>query len=132
MRLLQIAFLLSAFLVGNNLNGAAPARPAKPAAAPRVAVAQISDAQIAAAFQERLARSEKVSRNRFEIRVQNGIAVLTGKTDVIQHKGTATRMAKAAGARGVVNKIEVTEAARQRAFDQLAKGRRKAGLKKAD
>jgi hypothetical protein len=48
------------------------------------------------------------------------VAVIEGKTDVIQHKGTATRIARACGAQ-VMNKILISEAARQKAAASLAK-----------
>ena len=50
-------------------------------------------------------------------------ARITGKTDVMQHKGVATRLARSAGAKEVKNEVEVSEAARQKAAAQLARGR---------
>jgi hypothetical protein len=38
---------------------------------------------------------------------------------VVQHKGTATRLAKSGGARAVVNQIQVSEAARAKASKNL-------------
>ncbi|MBM3746789.1 MAG: BON domain-containing protein [Acidobacteria bacterium] len=96
----------------------------QPAAAP-------TDAQLEQAIQERFARS-KISRNNFQVRVQGGVATLTGKTDVLQHKGVATRLARTAGARQVVNRIEVSEAARKKASDNLAQGRRRAQVKRGE
>jgi BON domain len=102
----------------------APLAPAAPAAPSRTVVAPArSDAEIERAIKARFARS-KVSRNNFQVHVQGGIATLEGMTDVVQHKGAATRMAKTAGARAVVNHIKVSEAARQKAAGQLAKARR--------
>ena len=49
---------------------------------------------------------------------------LTGTTDVIQHKGTATRIAKVAGARSVDNKIKISDAARQKSAQNLARARK--------
>ncbi len=44
-----------------------------------------------------------------------GVAILEGRTGVVQHKGTATRLAKLAGATRVDNRIKITEEARQEA-----------------
>lgn len=90
------------------------------AAAPRTAPpANLSDAQLEQDIRARLARSPKISLDHFTVKVQNGVATFEGKTDVIQHKGAATRMAHAAGAKNVVNRIQITDAARRRAADQL-------------
>ena len=35
-------------------------------------------------------------------------ARITGKTDVMQHKGVATRLARSAGAKEVKNEVEVS------------------------
>jgi hypothetical protein len=88
---------------------AADSRPAVRAAAPR-----LSDQQIESAIRAKFAKS-KISVNRFTVRVQGGVATLEGKTDVIQHKGTATRLAKSGGAAAVRNLIQVSEAARSKA-----------------
>ena len=79
---------------------------------------RVPDAEIAAEIKERLARS-KISKNGFQFRVANGVVTWTGKAEVIQHKGAATRMAKAAGARAVVNNIQISEAARAKARARL-------------
>src|SRR4029078_8372796 len=78
-----------------------------------------NDAVLEKDMRARFARS-KINADRFEAHVQGGVATLTGKTDVVQHKGTATRLAKNAGAVAVVNRIEVSEAAKQRASRNLA------------
>ncbi len=101
-----------------------PAAPAQSKAAPAAArAAGRSDADIERAIKARFAKS-KVSRNNFQVRVQGGIATIEGVTDVVQHKGAATRMAKTAGARAVVNNVKVSEAARQKAAGQLARARK--------
>lgn len=81
-----------------------------------------SDAEVARVFREKLAKS-KLATDGIQIRVQDGVATLTGKTDVAQHKGTATRMARTAGAREVRNQIAVTQAGRQRLLERLASGK---------
>ncbi len=105
------------------------ATPAAPQAKPPGP--QLTDPQLEKAILERFARS-KIARNHFQVRVQGGVATLTGFTDVLQHKGVATRLAKTAGARQVVNRIEVSEAARQKAAANLATGRRRAQIKRSE
>jgi len=81
------------------------------------------------AIRARLARS-KINADHFQVRVQGGVATLEGRTDVLQHKGTATRLAKSAGATQVANQIQVSQAAKDRASANLAQGRRRAQLKR--
>ena len=100
----------------------APAKKAAPVAK--------SDAAIEQDLKTRLAKS-KLAANRFTFRVQGGIVTWAGKADVIQHKGAATRMAKSAGARGVVNQIEISEAARRKAAERLERSRKSAEPKRA-
>ena len=90
-----------------------------------------SDAQIEKDIRERFAAS-KIAADKFEVHVQGGRATITGKTDVLQHKGTATRMARSAGATDVVNKVEPSEAAREKAASNLSKGRRRAQIKRSE
>jgi hypothetical protein len=95
----------------------------------RAAVAKITpkltDAQLESAIRAKLARS-KVNTDGFQVKVQGGVAHFQGRTDVVQHKGVATRMARTAGAVAVDNQIQVSEAARQKAAGNLEKGRRRA------
>lgn len=104
--------------------------PQKPAVSAKGA-AQLSDAQIEAAIRQRFQQS-KIKTNNFQVSVRNGTATITGKTDVIQHKATATRIAKRAGARAVDNQVVVSDAARQRAAASLEKGRRRAQVKRSE
>ncbi len=90
-----------------------------------------SDAQIEKAIRERFADS-KIAGDKFEVRVQGGRATLTGKTNVLQHKGVATRLARAEGATEVINDIEPSDEARQKAAANLTKGRRRAQIKRGD
>ncbi len=75
-----------------------------PAVAPGASSQQ--DQQIEAAIRAKLAKS-KIGKDGFKVRVQGGVAFWEGTTTVVQHKGSATRMAKTAGAHGVVNNIKV-------------------------
>ncbi|MCU1339392.1 MAG: hypothetical protein JWO19_4973 [Bryobacterales bacterium] len=65
------------------------------------------------------------------MRVQGGVAYWDGTTDVVQHKGSATRMAKSAGAQKVVNHIKVGDAAKEKAAGNLEQGRRRAQIKRS-
>ncbi|MBI3695584.1 MAG: BON domain-containing protein [Acidobacteria bacterium] len=94
---------------------------AQPKAAPRW-----KDAELRKAIEDRLARSA-IAADHFKVEVTGGVARITGKTDVMQHKGVATRLARSMGAKEVRNEVEVSEAARQKAAAQLAKGRKTAG-----
>src|SRR5690349_11311580 len=75
-------------------------RPAATAAAPR-----LSDPQLESLIRSKFAKS-KINADKFTVRVQGGVATLEGHTDVIQHKGVATRLAKSAGALAVANHIQ--------------------------
>jgi len=78
-----------------------------------------TDSQIESDFRMRLGRS-KLATDGIQIRVKGGVATLTGKTAVVQHKGSATRMAKSAGAHQVANQIEISAAAREAAAAKMA------------
>lgn len=130
MPILRAAFVLL-LPVSMLLSQARPASPAKPQASAQKRASRPSDPELENAIRARFARS-KISTNRFTVRVQGGIATIEGKTEVIQHKATATRLAKAAGAVGVVNKVQIGQAARDRASANLATGRRRAQVKRGD
>jgi len=103
-------------------------------AAPRSAASAMGaseDRRLEAAIRARFADSG-IASDKFQVRVQGGVATLEGHTDVLQHKGTATRLAKAMGAKQVVNRIEISEAAREKAAGNLAQGRRRAQVKRGD
>jgi osmotically-inducible protein OsmY len=89
------------------------------------------DAAMEKAIRARFAVS-KISKDKFEVHVQGGVATITGKTDVLQHKGTATRLAKNVGAKQVMNKVEVGEAAKDKAASNLTSGGRRAQVKRSE
>ena len=91
----------------------------------------INDIDLERNIRARFSKS-KIAKNNFTVRAQGGVVTLEGKTDVIQHKGTATRIARTAGARDVRNKIQVSDEAKQRAAGNLDKGRRRAQVKRSD
>jgi len=105
----------------------APAHTRSPGAAP----AALSDTALEKAIRARFAES-KIAADKFEVHVQGGVATLEGRTDILQHKGTATRLARAAGSPQVVNRIQVSEAARARSAANLTQGRRRAQIKRGE
>jgi len=108
--------------------------PARNAAAPPKAPARQAmqpDAVVEATIRAKFARS-KINVEKFQVHVQGGVATIEGKTNVIQHKGTATRLAKTGGAIAVNNHIQISDAAKQKAADNLEQGRRRAQVKRGD
>jgi BON domain len=97
----------------------APARP------------RVSDAEIESAIRAKFAKS-KIAADKFTVRVQGGVATIEGKSEVVQHKGTATRLAKSGGAVAVVNKIQLSQSAKDKVNKNLEKGRRRAQIKRGD
>ena len=89
------------------------------------------DAQIEAAIRAKFAKS-KINADKLQVHVQGGVATIEGRTDVIQHKGTATRMARTGGAVAVNNHVQVSDAARQKSAANLEQGRRRAQIKRGD
>jgi BON domain len=89
------------------------------------------DVQIETEIRARLAKSV-IGKDGFTVRVQGGVAYWDGTTEVVQHKGSATRMAKSAGAKKVVNNIKVGDAAKQKAAGNLEQGRRRVQVKRSE
>lgn len=126
LRALAILCIASGALIGQ----AKTTPPAKKAPTPAGTSAQ-EDKQIEATIRAKVAKS-KIGKDGFTVRVQGGIAYWEGKTDVVQHKGSATRMAKTAGAKSVINNIKVSDAGKEKAADNLEDGRRRAQVKRSD
>jgi hypothetical protein len=113
-----------------------PAAPHQREAAPKPATQQPAkpaapDARLEAAIRAKFAKS-KIDADKFQVHVQGGVATIEGHTGVIQHKGTATRMAKTAGAPVVHNRIQISDEARQKAAGNLEQGRRRVQVKRGD
>ena len=104
-----------------------PAATLKPAAKGQL---RLTDAQLESVIRAKFARSK--SANMFTVRVQGGVATIDGKTDVVQHKGAATHMAKTAGAVAVNNRVQISDAAKEKAAGNLETGRRRAQVKRGD
>ena len=129
----MLRIICSTLLLAAALHGqlAAPKAATTVKAAPPQAVSAQQDKVIEQAIRAKLAKS-KVGKDGFTVRVQGGIAYWDGSTSVVQHKGSATRMAKTAGAIAVVNNIKVSDAAKQKAGENLDQGRRRAQVKRSD
>ena len=91
----------------------------------------LQDKETEALIRTKLAKS-KIGKDGFTVRVQGGVAYWDGSTNVVQHKGAATRMAKTAGAKKVVNNIKVSDAAKETASANLEQGRRRAQVKRGE
>jgi hypothetical protein len=124
-------FLLLALALGSaSAQTKSKAPPPQRAPAAQGATAS-QDGQVEAEIRGRLAKSV-IGEDGFKVRVQGGVAYWDGTTDVVQHKGAATRMAKSAGAKKVVNNIKVGDAAKQKATGNLEQGRRRVQVKRSD
>ena len=91
----------------------------------------IDDQRIESTIKAKLGKS-KIGADGFTVRVQGGVAYWDGTTNVVQHKGSATRMAKSAGAKRVVNNIKVSDAAKAQAAGNLDQGRRRAQVVRSE
>jgi len=89
---------------------------------------KFSDEEIEATIKGKLAKS-KIGKDGLQVHVKNGIATWTGSTNVMQHKGAATRMAKTAGAIQVVNNIKISPEGKEKAAGNLSGQPRKVQVK---
>ena len=128
--LLAIGLAMAAWSLGQTKPDPAHQRAATPAP-PQKAAPKKSDKEIEASIRAKFAKS-KISADKFTVRVQGGVATIEGKTEVVQHKGVATRLAKTGGALAVNNRIQSSDAAKKKAADNLDKGRRRAQVKRGD
>jgi osmotically-inducible protein OsmY len=122
--------LLLSSIPGWTQGAASHQRPAAAPAKKSTGTARSSDADLEAAIRAKFAKSK--SATEFTVRVQNGVATIDGKTDVVQHKAAATRMAKTAGAVAVNNRVQVSDAAKKKASGNLEEGRRRAQVKRSE
>jgi hypothetical protein len=106
------------------------ASPSAPVPAKSKPTPKLTDQQLEAKIRGKFANSKSAST--FKVHVQGGVATIEGKTEVIQHKAAATRMAKTAGAVAVNNKVEVSDAAKKKAAGNLEEGRRRVQVKRSD
>lgn len=104
----------------------AQGKPAVQAKTSRVA----PDATIERDIRAKFAKS-KINADHFTVSVKDGIATIDGKTNVIQHKGVATRLARTGGAVAVANHIQISEEAKAKAAARLAKYRQQGAIARA-
>ena len=121
--------IVAIFLLLAPLGAQSKAPPSKPVAGQGTTAQQ--DKEIEAFIRAKLAKS-KIGKDGFTVRVQGGVAFWEGSTSVVQHKGAATRMAKTAGAKQVVNHIKVSDAGKEAASANLEQGRRRAQVKRGE
>jgi len=100
--------LLPALAIGLAFSAPAgmPSSNTKVATAPAV---HVTDSQLESAIRLKLAKS-KIGKDGFKFKVAHGVVTWEGSTEIPQHKGAATRMARTSGAVEVVNNIEVAGA----------------------
>jgi hypothetical protein len=125
--------LLAVFLLAAVPARAADQKPdqAHQRQAPTKAAPRLSDRELESLIRAKFAKS-KINADKFTVRVQGGIATVEGRTDVVQHKGVATRMCKIAGAIAVNNHIQISDAARQKAAGNLEQGRRRVQVERGE
>ena len=129
---LVIALTVAVMSFGQTKPAPAHQREATPTPARTSAAApRKSDQQIEATIRAKFAKS-KINADKFTVHVQGGVATIEGHTDVLQHKGVATRLAKTGGALAVNNKVQSSDAAKKKAADNLDEGRRRAQVKRGD
>ncbi len=117
------------FLLLATLHAQTKAPPSKPIASQGASAQQ--DKEMEAVIRAKLDKS-KIGKDGFTVRVQGGVAFWEGSTGVVQHKGAATRMARTAGARRVVNNIKISDAAKAAASANLEQGRRRAQVTRGE
>lgn len=129
--LLAIGLAMAAGGFGQTKPAPAHQRETTPAPAKTAGAAKKSDKEIEAAIRAKFAKS-KINADKFQVHVQGGVATIEGRTDVTQHKGVATRLAKTGGALAVNNHVQISDAAKEKAAANLEKGRRRAQIKRGD
>ena len=122
-------YILAVSLFIGSLGAQTKAPPSKPM--PGQGATALQDKETEALIRAKLAKST-LGTDGFTVRVQGGVAYWDGSTNVVQHKGAATRMAKTAGAKKVVNNIKVSDTAKETAAANLEQGRRRAQVKRGE
>jgi BON domain len=123
------SWIIVVFLLIGTLGAQTKAPPSKPV--PGQGATAFQDKETESLIRTKLAKS-KIGKDGFTVRVQGGVAYWDGSTNVVQHKGAATRMAKSSGAKRVVNNIKISDEAKEKAAGNLEQGRRRAQVKRSD
>src|ERR1039458_8946881 len=129
--LLAIGLAMAALSFGQAKPAPAHQRETTPAPAKTAAAPKKSDKEIAAAMRTEFAKS-KIKADKFTVHGQGGVATIEGHTEVVQHKGVATRLAKTGGALAGNNRVQTSDAAKKKAAANLDEGRRRAQVKRGD
>jgi len=116
-----VLYLVAMVGLSQPAAGGSPASAAKQSKAPTEPRTP-ADAQIERTLKNKLTKS-KMNSDHFTVSVVKGVATIEGSTNVMQHKGAMTRMAKSSGATSVRNNIRISDAAKSKAAASLAKGR---------
>jgi osmotically-inducible protein OsmY len=103
-KILSLLLLPLLFLTAVVTPISAATSPAKAAAA--ASRGPVSDGQLEATIKTKLSKS-KIGKDGFHFKVQRGVVTWEGTTNIGQHKGAATRMARSSGATQVINNIKV-------------------------
>jgi osmotically-inducible protein OsmY len=115
-----LGVLILSALGGLNQPISAAANAAVSVSRPVSQTRTLPDAQIERNMRAKLAKS-KLNADHYTFSVQNGVVTIEGKTNVMQHKGVMTRMAKTSGAVAVRNNIKISDEAKASALSHLAK-----------
>jgi len=116
-------FLITAVMALSFAAALQPAEAPAKSQSKSAAAPHWKDAELKKAIEQRFARSA-IGVEKFKVEVNDGVVHITGKTEVIQHKGVATRLARSMGARSVKNDVEISAAAREKAAAQLGRGKK--------
>ena len=109
-------------LVGLNQPASAAGTGAVKSAKTQIPQKTPADSQIERDIKIKLSKS-KLSADHFTVSVSKGVATIEGSTNVMQHKGVMTRMAKSCGAVDVHNNIRISDAAKAKAVATLSKNK---------
>jgi hypothetical protein len=98
--------------IGVAAQTSTPAPAPKPAAMSKAAPTAKSDAEILADIQKRLAAAPKLKLENISASVTNGVATFSGVVKNSGSKGGVVSLAKAAGAKSVVNNLTIEKPAK--------------------
>jgi hypothetical protein len=98
--------------IGVAAQTSTPAPAPKPAAMSKAAPTAKSDAEILADIQKRLAAAPKLKLENISASVTNGVATFSGIVKNSGSKGGVVSLAKAAGAKSVVNNLTIEKPAK--------------------
>lgn len=98
--------LCSALCLAGGFASSAGTTKSNPPVSSQNPAARVSDSQLENTIRTKLAKS-KIGKDGFKFKVARGVVTWEGSTQIGQHKGAATRMARTSGATQVINNIQV-------------------------